>query len=462
MPSIAHLVLGGIFGICLYYISNGKFTKTHVFILFLNNYLGPDVGWVFGIGFFTHTPFVWPLFALVLAIIYHYFTRFTLKIDGIKNVEIIDLERHKLSFLNTYLIVLAAGLMHIHLDDLLNYTGVFIIIPQFSSNFEGLTWTLEDFTNFWREGLFQINIVLVLAIGIAFIFGFVFVFVWYLKKASIKEGMLMIIYIVAFMIFYYLAGAATAFFHPDAGAIIYESLFWLMPLILCVLSTREFKFLKGKQVVFLKSKHLFEKKEVTVILIYLYLVAGILSMLLGILGLTFIENLLNNLLKIPIFDASYSLQILITIVSISFGLLTTGIGEILSWNYLRKCENQHRKLLIISLWLFVSCSFELTFSLIALFLSEPIVAYIFSLYGQIISAYIGLEEILLIFTISGTIFLALSFLNFTCAIGLTIKNRRIWRLSTFYHLVFSWTIIGLIIACAINENSVKKIIKIKE
>ncbi|HEY0090292.1 MAG TPA: hypothetical protein VGB37_15695, partial [Candidatus Lokiarchaeia archaeon] len=91
MPSIAHLILGGIIGLCLYYISDGKFTKTHVFILFLCNYLGPDVGWVLGIGHYTHSLTFWPIFAIVLAYLYRYFTRFTIKTEGFKKFEIIDL-----------------------------------------------------------------------------------------------------------------------------------------------------------------------------------------------------------------------------------------------------------------------------------------------------------------------------------------------------------------------------------
>ena len=99
MPSIAHFVMGGVIAICLYYISNGKFTKTHAFIFFLSNYLGPDIGWVFGIGYYSHSLLFWPLFALLVAYVYYYFTRFTIKIDGIKHIEIIDLEGHKLHYL---------------------------------------------------------------------------------------------------------------------------------------------------------------------------------------------------------------------------------------------------------------------------------------------------------------------------------------------------------------------------
>ena len=49
MPSIAHLVMGGIIGLALFYLSDGKFSKTHVFVFFMNNYFGPDVGHALGL-----------------------------------------------------------------------------------------------------------------------------------------------------------------------------------------------------------------------------------------------------------------------------------------------------------------------------------------------------------------------------------------------------------------------------
>ena len=166
MPSIAHLVLGGVIALCFYYISNGKFTKTHAFIFFLCNYLGPDVGWVLGIGRFTHSLLFWPLFALILAYLYHYFTRFTIRIDSIKNVEIIDLEGYKLHYFNTYLLVLAAGILHLYLDGIMNKEGEFRIIPQLPLNYEGLYWTLNDFFIFGEEGVLQIHFLISIFIGV--------------------------------------------------------------------------------------------------------------------------------------------------------------------------------------------------------------------------------------------------------------------------------------------------------
>ena len=160
MPSIAHLVMGATIGTCLYYISNGKFTKTHVFIFFLCNYLGPDVGWVLGIGHYTHSLVFWPLFALILAYFYYYFTRFTIKFDGIKSIEIIDLEGHKLHYFSTYMVVLAAGILHNYLDGIMNKGGSFRIIPQLPLSNDELHVTINDFMIFGEKGVFQIPFIL--------------------------------------------------------------------------------------------------------------------------------------------------------------------------------------------------------------------------------------------------------------------------------------------------------------
>ena len=57
----------------------------------------------------------------------------------------------------------------------------------------------------------------------------------------------------------------------------------------------------------------------------------------------------------------------------------------------------------------------------------------------------------------GTINLVISLTNLFCAIGLLLKNRRVWKFTVYYNLIFSWTLIGLTIACALNEKSIKDI-----
>ena len=379
MPSIAHLVLGGVIALCFYYISDGKFTKTHAFIFFLSSYLGPDVGWVLGIGHFTHSLLFWPLFAVVLAFIYHYFTRFTIKIDGIKNIEIIDLEGHKLHFLNTYLLVLAAGILHNYLDGIMNKVGEFRIIPQLPLNNEELSWTLGDLIKFGEEGVLQINFLIAISIGVTLIFGFIFVFIWFLKKNSKTNAIIVCIYIVGFVIFFYLAGSIITTFHPDGGAIIYVSIFWAVPLILCVLSTREFNFIKRNE---------------------------------------------NGLIKLKKKNADKSL----------------------------------RKLFFVIAWLFITGLLFMIASIYGFIFNDVILKRIFSNYGNEISQYFSYNEVYTLLIIIEIIHLVIALLNFICGIGLIFKNKYIWKFTVYYHLVFSWTLIGLVIACALNEKSIKEII----
>ena len=380
MPSIAHLVLGGTIAICLYYISNGKFTKTHAFIFFLCNYLGPDVGWVFGIGHITHSLIFWPLFAIILSYFYHYFTRFTIKIDGIKNVELIDLEGYKLHYLNTYLLVLAAGILHLYLDGLMNKGGTFRIIPQLLSNSEELFWTLNDFIVFGEEGVLQIPFLISMFIGVSLIFGFVFLYVIFLKKNSKKTAIIVCIYIVGFVIFFYLAGSVITMVHPDGGAIIYVCIFWASPLILCVLSTREFKFIKRDE---------------------------------------------NGLIKLKE----------------------------------KSADKRIGKLFFIIAWLLIIGLLLISTSILGFLFNDVILKNAYSNYGDSISPYFNQSEFLILLITIETINLVISLINFFCVIGLLFKNKHVWKFTVYYHLILSWTIIGLIIACALSENSLKKSIK---
>ena len=381
MPSIAHLILGGIVGLCFYYLNKEKFTKTHVFIFFLCNYLGPDVGWVLGIGYYTHSLIFWPLFAVLLAFFYHYFTRFTIKIDGIKNIEIIDLEGYKLHYVNTYLLVLGAGLLHNYLDGIMNKVGEFRIIPQLTDNYEEIFWTLNDFNTFGEFGIVPTHFLFSIVVGVSLIFGFVFLFIWFLKKNSLKAGIIIWIYILGFVIFFYLAGSIITLFHPDGGAIIYIGIFWASPLILCVLSTKEFNFIKRDE---------------------------------------------NGLIKLKRRHTDKGLVKLILIIA---------------------C------LSIFGLILFI-------FSVLGLIYHEEIVRSIYSNNEDRISEYFSYREFYMLFLAMVIFQLVISIVNIINAIGLALKNKYMWKFAVYSNLIFSWTIIGLTIACALNETSVKKIIKL--
>lgn len=377
MPSIAHLVMGGIIGICLYYISDRKFSKTHVFILFLGNYVGPDVGWVLGIGRFSHSLLFWPVFAIGLAYIYHYFTRFTLRINEIKDIEIIDLEHYKLQYLNTYFLVLAGGIMHLYLDGIMNKQGEFRIIPQLPFTSEEYTWLLEDFVTFGYYGVFQIHILISIIIGICLIFGFVFVFIWFLERNSKTAGTIAILYIIIFLIFFYLIGSISTMFHPDGGAIVYVSIFWGTPMILCVLSTKEFRILQK------------EDQEKT-------------------------ENSVKE----------------------------TNKGKL--------------KLIFIIIWLLFLGIVTLIFSVYGIIYNKEILDRIFSNYGDNISEYFTYNEVHSLIIAVSIYHFIVAMVSFLCAIGLLFKKQKVWNLAVYYHLAFSWTVIGLVIVCALNEKSVKE------
>ena len=370
MPTIAHLVLGAVIGISLYYISDGKFSKTHVFVLFLNNYLGPDVGWVLGLGAITHSIAFWPVFAFVLSYFYHYFTRFTIEIDGIKNIELIDLEKHKMSYINVYLLVVAGGILHNYIDGMMNRGGIFYIIPQIK-NLSGVSWTIDDFMLLWETGLLGIIPVVSLIIGVLLILGFIFVFTWFLQDFSKKAGIITVSYVILFMLTYLLLGSLSTE-HADAGAIMYICLFWAIPLACCVLSTRDFKEFKK----------------------------------------------------------------------------SSAIAK----------EKRNKNLGLITFWLFLVGSLGAIAMIVGFFLNTAIITFIFDNYGTELPSYLGPGEILAFALILESVILSLSIISLACAIGLKTKNEKIWRVTIYCHLLFSWTIIGLYIACALSVKQVKETI----
>jgi hypothetical protein len=178
-----------------------------------------------------------------------------------------------------------------------------------------------------------------------------------------------------------LVGSIVTLFHPDGGAIIYVTIFWASPLILCVLSTKEFNFIKRdeKGLIKLKKRH--------------------------------IDNGLGKL-------------ILIIACSLIFGLI-----------------------------LFI-------FSIYGIIYHEDIVRRVYTNNGDRISEYFSYSEFNLLFLAMITFNLVISILNIISAIGLASRNKYMWKFAVYSNLIFSWTIIGLTIACALNETSVKKIIKL--
>jgi small-conductance mechanosensitive channel len=100
MPSVAHLIFGGICGLFLYFLAINDLRKLMCLFCIMNNYIGPDIGWALLIGDFTHSILGMSVFAFILAFFYSYFSRFT---PDFKNKILVEHEYNRVPYMNTYL-----------------------------------------------------------------------------------------------------------------------------------------------------------------------------------------------------------------------------------------------------------------------------------------------------------------------------------------------------------------------
>jgi hypothetical protein len=166
-------------------------------------------------------------------------------------------------------------------------------------------------------------------------------------------------------------------FHPDGGAIIYVGIFWGIPMILCVLSTKDFSTPNEK-----------ERKR-----------------------------------------------------------FETGV---------KVSNNGSLKLVFIIMWLLFGGIVALFLSLYGMIYNQEIVDRLFSEYGDSISEYFTYNEVHSLIIAVSIFHLITSLSSFLSGVGLLFKNKRIWKFAVYYHLAFSWTVIGLVIACALSEKSIKE------
>jgi hypothetical protein len=121
-------------------------------------------------------------------------------------------------------------------------------------------------------------------------------------------------------------------------------------------------------------------------------------------------------------------------------------------------EKRKKNLELITLWLFLVGFLGVVAMILGFALNNVIITFIFDNYGTEMPSYLGPGEILAIALILESVMLMLSIISLTCAIGLKKRNERIWKITIYCHLVFSWTIIGLYIACALSIKQVKETI----
>lgn len=288
MPTIAHFILAGIIGLSFYSISDGKFSKIHIFIFFMNNVWGPDLIATIGLPI-SHSILLWPLCAYFLTFPYHYFTKFTVNLKNWRKFEIIELKEKRLTFSQTFFLVLAGGIMHIYLDFMINNMGYIVLVPGIA-NFGTVSFTLYDLNVLFKYGLFPINPILSVFIGGLFILGFIFLFIRLLKFYSKREVYLVSLYIIVFSVIFSLLGQTFTLSHPDLGAILYIMLFWGIPMILIVLSTKESKIIDLKNHKKEKGKKSRDPiKRVIIILLF----TGILMIIISLIFMRYNREIIN-------------------------------------------------------------------------------------------------------------------------------------------------------------------------
>ncbi|MFX0018753.1 MAG: hypothetical protein ACFFB1_12455 [Promethearchaeota archaeon] len=355
MPSIAHFVLAGIIGLSLYSISDGKFSKTHIFIFFMNNIWGPDLIATIGLSI-SHSILLWPLCAYFLTFPYHYFTKFTVNLKSWRKFDIIEVKEKRLTFLQTFYLVLAGGIMHLYLDFMINNMGYIVLVPNII-NFDTVSFSLYDLNVLFKYGLFPINPILSVFIGGSFILGFIFLFIRLLKFYSKREVFLVLLYIFVFSVIFSLLGQTFTLSHPDLGAILYIMLFWGIPMILIVLSTKESKIKDLKNHKKEKEK---KKRDHTKRISRILVFTGILMIVITSIFLRYNREIINYALSLNPeemsryinFESGLLLAVLLELCGIIFAVilvicsigihyrinkirqLTIGIGILFIWTVL--------------------------------------------------------------------------------------------------------------------------------
>ncbi|MHA1339550.1 MAG: hypothetical protein ACTSRZ_04435 [Promethearchaeota archaeon] len=448
MPSIAHLILGGFIGVFLYKISNGKFSKHHVFLLFMNNYLGPDVGWALGIGDFTHTLFGYAIFALLLTLFYSYFTRFSV---DFKKIILIDNKKIKLGYLASYLLVLAGGVMHIYLDGIMNYNGRFYYFPALNEGDSRISMTIWDLIQLWKDSAIGINTIFSVIGGIIFILGFMHLFVYFVQTKDLKKAkplIYTILYIVVFMIYFYLFGNYSTAYHADAGAIIYVFSFWILPIALCYFSTEYNPIFERKQMI--------NPIKFVNFISCLYFIVGVLLICTGVFFIFFngtVADFLQNLE--PTIFSSYNAEFK------SFSLVS-GIILILFGGFDIVLFRANIKNKVIDFKLVFLIAF---FSLIAFIgsiiivggftIKLPITDYVYATMGSRISPYMPQEKFIQLIPIAAAILLTLPIANGIMAVGLAFKIKKLYHLSIILNLIVAIAIYPIAIACYLSEDKIK-------
>ncbi|MBN2153581.1 MAG: hypothetical protein JW839_19150 [Candidatus Lokiarchaeota archaeon] len=445
MPSIAHLFLGGMVGYSLYLISDKRFSKYHVMILFLSNYLGPDLGWVLGIGDFTHTYAGYIVFAFFLALFYSYFTRFS---PDFKRRTLVDSGCNRVPYAAAFFLACAGGIMHIYLDGVMNHRGNFHLFPEIGT-FEETIVSINDFFNFWYEPLVPASAAVSLIAGMGLVLAFI-PFFWYMLKNldrwfALKVGA----FVGAFMALYYLVGSLTTL-HADGGAVLYVALFWAIPFGLCALAM---KWPPPRSPVERRARL---KQQLVPALLVLGLVLGAAFLAAGIASLALADALVALAAGAwaPLAAHAGSLHALAVFLGIAFASFGSLCLLATAYNKLKKDVNVN---VLASEAVTFGGSFAcIVLTGIAFTSGGALVDIVVAEWPEALS--IATPAMLLaVVVVLGVVFGALAGFTLAVGIGLLLERKTAFRIAFLFNAAFAWTIIGLYVCCLLSQDEVKKV-----
>ncbi len=464
MPSIGHLLLGGMLSLILYYFGDKKkFTKYHAFILFVNNYLGPDLGWVLLIGEYTHTIVGFAIFALFIAFFFSYFTRFS---PDFKHK---DLTEHpkQVRYLNTLCLVIAGGTMHNYLDGIINHEGHFYIVPEIGAVPE-VSPTIQDFIDIWAHGALG-DSVIAIVVGMTFVMGFIYYFTHVLQHTSVKSLVGTAIYISAFLVCFYLLGNMTTY-HGDAGAIFYSLLFWIFPLGLCLLSIKIPEKTRVKAPITAvtpedgpneqETPPSSVKKEtlggfLAKISLAFFYVIGILLVVGGIGALAFTNVITGWVIShysswFPYAAELGNFLLVGGIFLIAAGAITMFVGY-----KLKRGGQADFRFSLLHAWQFIAAFFPILIGIVALTLTATLTQIIFTFLGDTIGGYVTTPQVMLLLQVVALVLIILGGINYLLGFGLLQRSERWRRIIFMYNICWAWSIVGLVFACYLSETGVR-------
>ncbi|MBD3352741.1 MAG: hypothetical protein GF364_14735 [Candidatus Lokiarchaeota archaeon] len=359
--------------------------------------------------------------------------------------------------------------MHIYLDGVMNNNGRFYLIPTIEGLYDGLKPRISDFIALWSDSAIGIESLATVIVGVLFIVGFINFFVYFLKTSDKRVILYSVLYLTAFLICFYLFGNKMTEYHADAGAIFYVSIFWLFPLSLCVLSTKQIGRNKksdrdANETELNKEKDKSSQgvKKVNSIIIGLYYLFSVLFMIGGLLLLFVKEPILNIITSYSSFWNAYLPELSNVLFGLAIMLLIFGLINAFIGKKMRSTDNLDMGLVIIESFYFVSGFLGFLVLVGGLNIAEPAVDYVFSEFGSEIPADYTPDLILSILPAVSIVLGILGVFNYLCGMGLLLKSEKWWKIMVIYNGALLFMIYPLSICCYLNENRIKQLYKTRK